>query len=138
MMPELLMRQTAGLDWNIRHRGLAGFRAASEGYSRQRLEQGGEYRASDVQTLDTPVGVVGVAEEILANGAIVGQGKRAVHVKSDDGYDAIVYLEPRTVPLMPAGLPAVGERYTFVGRVQRPAALRGHADHLFLLSWERM
>lgn len=151
MTPELMMRQTAGLDWNIRHRGLAGFRAASEGYSRQRLEQGGEYRASDdpifrqlvrfegtVQTLDTPVGVVGVAEEILANGAIVGQGKRAVHVKSDDGYDAIVYLEPRTVPLMPAGLPAVGERYTFVGRVQRPAALRGHADHLFLLSWERM
>lgn len=152
MTPQRVVAQTADLDWTIRYQRLGDFRTAAAAYSKQRIEQGGEYRRDQdpiyrhlvrfegtVQNLDTPVGVTGVAPEILAIGPIVERrGKRPIHVKSDDGFDAIVYLDPRTVPLMPAGLPEVGQRYTLVGRVERPAALEAHPDHLHLLSWERL
>lgn len=150
--PDFIRRNTADLVWDIGHQSLADFRRASEDYLQRRIREPGEYRREDdpifrhlvrfeaeVVDLEVAPGISGVMNpEILANAAIVGRGRQAIHVRSPEGFDAVVYLDPRTVPLMPAGRPEAGARYTMVGRVQSPAAIREHADHLFLLSWERL
>lgn len=152
MTPDFIRRSTADLVWTIGHQSLADFRDAAQAYSKRRLEEGGEYRREDdpiyrhlvrfeaeVVDLQVEPGISGVMNpEILANAAIVNRGRQAIHVRSPEGYDAVVYLDPRTVPLMPSGMLEPGARYSLVGRVQSPAAIRAHADHLFLLSWERL
>lgn len=41
---------------------------------------------------------------------------RAVHVRSPDGYDLMLYSEPRSQALMPTGALRAGQRYRFVAR----------------------
>ena len=50
------------------------------------------------------------------NAAQVADGRKAVHVRSDEGLTAMVYLDPRTEALMPGGALQAGKRYVFIGR----------------------
>ena len=43
---------------------------------------------------------------------------RAVLVKTDDGKESTLYMQPRTEQLMPGGTLRVGQRYTFTGQLK--------------------
>lgn len=151
MTPDRVRRQTEALEWSIRYANLADFITASKAYAETRKAGAAAYDPKldpshdrlvrfegEVVTLDTPVGIPVIKPEVLANAAIVKQGRRALHVRSADGPPAIVYLDPRTVPVMPSGLPEAGARYTFVGRAQAFSPIDGQAQHFWLLSWDRL
>jgi len=50
------------------------------------------------------------------NRKIAGRPARAVHVRSDEGLTAVLYLDPRSEGLMPGGALQAGKRYVFIGR----------------------
>ncbi len=89
-----------------------------------------------VVKLDTPVGITMIKPEILSNASIVKRGYRAVHLQSEDGIPVVFYVHPKTPAVLPAGELKVGGEYTFVGRIQRPDPLEGHAQHMWALSYD--
>ena len=58
-------------------------------------------------------------EFLRVNEATIKDGRwRAVLVKTDDGKETTLYMQPRTEPLMPGGALRAGQRYTFTGQLK--------------------
>ena len=85
------------------------------------------------------------AEPLRVNERIVKDGKwRAVLVKTEDGQETTLYLQPRTAGLMPAGELREGQAYTFVGELGSTGQF--HTDqgvkqvnpYLWLFSYEAL
>ncbi|MBP6796859.1 MAG: TPM domain-containing protein [Luteimonas sp.] len=58
-------------------------------------------------------------EFLRVNEATIKDGRwRAVLVKTDDGKETTLYMQPRTEQLMPGGTLRVGQRYTFTGQLK--------------------
>ncbi|WP_313928931.1 TPM domain-containing protein [Pseudoxanthomonas sp.] len=57
-------------------------------------------------------------KEAFVNDArqIAGRTAKAVHLRSDEGLTVMLYLDPRTESLMPAGALQAGKRYVVIGR----------------------
>ena len=58
-------------------------------------------------------------EFLRVNEATIKDGRwRAVLVKTDDGKETTLYMQPRTEQLMPGGTLRAGQRYTFTGQLK--------------------
>lgn len=85
------------------------------------------------------------AEELRVNERITSGGKwRAVLVKTAEGQETTLYMQPRTAGLMPSGQLKVGQPYTFVGEINSTGQF--HTDNgviqtnpsLWLFSYEAL
>lgn len=85
------------------------------------------------------------AEALRVNERIVKDGKwRAVLVKTPEGQETTLYVQPRTAGLMPAGELKRGQQYTFVGELNSTGQF--HTDqgvkqinpNLWLFSYEAL
>jgi len=66
-------------------------------------------------------------EQLKVNENVVRDGRwRAVVVRTEDGKDTTLYLQPQTEQLMPGGRLEVGKRYSFVGELMSTGAF--HTD----------
>ena len=151
MFPRNIARTTAPLEWTIRHSSmqafmdtyLADFNASMKRPPGTQYDPKSErayktlvrFRGTVVK-LDTPVGDPVAKPGVMANSAIVKRGYRAVHLRSEEGFPVVFYVDPKMPGLMPGGPLRVGGDYTFVGRVTAPSPIKGQAQHLWGLSYE--
>jgi hypothetical protein len=85
------------------------------------------------------------AKDLRVNRRIVADGRwKAVLVKTEDGQETTLYMQPQTASLMPSGQLQVGKQYTFVGEINSTG--RFHTDQgveqinpsLWLFSYEAL
>lgn len=66
-------------------------------------------------------------EQLKVNENVVRDGRwRAIVVRTDDGKDTTLYMQPQTEALMPGGRLETGKRYSFVGELMSTGAF--HTD----------
>jgi hypothetical protein len=121
-----IRRDTDDIEWTIRYQSLAELLAAYDA-AREAREQGGtRYLPKDdpgyqkiarvegrIVSLAPPAG----DKAAWVNTRLVERGYKAVHVRTPDGYTVMLYVDPRTEALMPAGALAEGAAYSFIARV---------------------
>ncbi len=67
---------------------------------------------------------------------IAGRTAKAVHLRSDEGLTVMLYLDPRTEALMPAGALQAGKRYVFIGRESGLSPNARDTQSINLLSYD--
>jgi len=112
-------RDTDDWEWTVRYQTLGDIQAQVA------ADNGKSVRPQDSKTWHKIVRFGGTVVDLApkagnkaawVNAARVADGRRAVHVRSDEGLTAMVYLDPRTEALMPGGALQAGKRYVFIGR----------------------
>lgn len=121
---------TGRFDWTIRFTSMGQIQALSS------KEVAGKQSA----THDAIVRFDGVVASLSPDPAKVvahtAQGAtRAVHVKTSDGLQVIVHLDPATERLMPGGKLVEGRRYTFIGRSSHLSWNPGDFQNVIALSY---
>ena len=114
-----IRRDTNDWDWTVRWQGLGDIQRQAAAENGQRLRpQDSKVWRSIVRFGGTVVDVAPKPGNKAAwvNDAKLRDGRRAVQVRSDEGLTAMLYLDPRTEALMPAGALQAGKRYVFIGR----------------------
>ena len=116
-----IRRDTDDWEWTVRYQSLGDILRQSQ------AENGKSVRPQDSKVWHKIVRFGGTVVDlapkpgikaILVNGdrVIAGRPAKAVHVRSDEGLTAVLYLDPRTEGLMPGGALQAGKRYVFIGR----------------------
>lgn len=114
-----IRRDTDDWEWTVRYQSLGDIQAQAA------AENGKSVRPQDSTTWHKIVRFGGTVVDLApkpgnkaawVNASQVADGRRAVHVRSDEGLTAMVYLDPRTEALMPGGALQAGKRYVFIGR----------------------
>ncbi|QNN70884.1 TPM domain-containing protein [Thermomonas carbonis] len=113
-----IRRDTDDWEWTLRYQSLGDIQA-------QVAAENGTVRPQDSGTWHKIVRFGGTVVDLApqagnkvawVNAAQVADGRKAVHVRSDEGLTAMVYLDPRTEALMPGGALQAGKRYVFIAR----------------------
>ncbi|WP_420454287.1 TPM domain-containing protein [Rubrivirga sp.] len=63
------------------------------------------------------------------------EGRRAVHVETEGGFETVMYFDPEVEAIMPGGPLQAGKAYTFVVREGGLSANRDDTQHLDLISY---
>lgn len=121
---ERMRQDTAHADWTIRYASLEALMRDYLAFHENRRETGARldpeadpgYRKivmleGEVVTADAAPGYA----QAFVNPA-KARARRAVHVRSPDGHDLMLYADPRGNALMPAGPLRAGQRYRFIAR----------------------
>ncbi len=140
-----IRRDTRHSEWTIRYQNLAELMTAYNAYNDERRARGGGFDADkdpayrkitwldgEVVDLDPPVGdkrawVIESKRE---------RGRRAVHARAADGYTLMLYMDPGTEALMPAGKLVAGRHYRFIARVDNLSWNPKDTQSFDLLSYE--
>ena len=114
-----IRRDTDDWEWTVRYQNLGDMLKQSQ------AENGQSVRPQDSKVWHKIVRFGGTVVDLApkpgkkaawVNAAQVANGRVAVHVRSDEGLTAMVYLDPRTEGLMPGGALQAGKRYVFIAR----------------------
>lgn len=114
-----IRRDTDGWQWTVRYQSLGDIQKAAAAENGTNTEpQDSKVWRKIVRFGGTVVDVAPKSDNKAAwvNTVKLSDGRKAVHVRSDEGLTAMLYLDPRTEALMPAGALAQGKRYVFIGR----------------------
>lgn len=114
-----IRRDTDDWEWTVRYQNLGDIqKAAADENGKPGGPQDSKVWHRIVRFGGTVVDVAPRAGNKTAwvNTARIADGRKAVHVRSDEGLTAMLYLDPRTQALMPAGALQAGRRYVFIGR----------------------
>ena len=112
-------RDTDGWEWTVRYQTLGDIQQAAA------AENGTRISPQDSKVWHRIVRFGGTVVDTApkpgnkaawVNTARTADGRRAVQVRSDEGLTAMLYLDPGTEALMPAGALQAGKRYVFIGR----------------------
>ncbi|MDQ3039188.1 MAG: hypothetical protein M3R16_05230, partial [Pseudomonadota bacterium] len=114
-----IRRDTDDWDWVVRYQRLGDIQkqAAVENGQRLRPQESkvwrkiARFRGSVVDLAPKPGN-----KSAWVNEPALRTGRKAVHVRSQEGLTVMLYLDPRTEALMPAGALQVGKEYVFIGR----------------------
>lgn len=139
-----IRRDTDDIEWTIRYQSLGALMQAKADYDATRRDSGFDpvndpgYQKivqieGDVVAVDVQPGYAGA----FVNDVAV-RGRRAVHVQGGDGYTLMLYVDPRSEALMPAGALQPGARYRFVTRVDSLSWNKKDTQSFDLLSWDRL
>jgi hypothetical protein len=139
-----IRRDTDDVEWKIRYASLQDLMQAYNGYHDGLRESGGRFDPAqdpgnariamlegEVVDLAPPPG----NKAAWVNTAKAGRGIRAVHVRGGD-YTLMLYVDPRTEALMPAGALQEGRRYRFVARTDGLSWNPKDTQAFDLLSWD--
>ncbi len=114
-----IRRDTNDWEWTVRYQNLGDIQKQAA------AENGQSVRPQDSKTWHKIVRFGGTVVDLApkpgskaawVNTVKTRDGRKAVHVRSDEGLIAMVYVDPRTEGLMPAGALQSGKRYVFIGR----------------------
>ena len=116
-----IRRDTDDWEWTVRYQSLGDILKQSQ------AENGKSVRPQDSKVWHKIVRFGGTVVDLApkpgikavwvdGDRVIAGRPAKAVHVRSDEGLTAVLYLDPRTEGLMPGGALQAGKRYVFIGR----------------------
>ena len=116
-----IRRDTDDWEWTVRYQSLGDILRQSQ------AENGKSVRPQDSKVWHKIVRFGGTVVDLApkpgikavwvdGDRVIAGRPAKAVHVRSDEGLTAVLYLDPRTEGLMPGGALQAGKRYVFIGR----------------------
>ncbi len=141
-----IRRDTMHWEWTIRHQSMASILAADKAYSAEREASGAKYDPAKSPSFRTIARLHGTVVKLNApagdktawvNASKVQRGYKAVHVRSVDGRNLVLYVDPHTEALMPAGRLAEGSKYAFIARIDGGVSVNPKDSSAFdLLSYD--
>lgn len=135
-----VMRDAQGFEWLVRYPDLASFEAAGERFRAEQTKTGAPYDPARDPTWRKLVRVQATLitaspdklDAKLGVNAVKERRSPAIQVRTADGRDAVVYVDPSVPALMPVGLEE-GRTYAFV---LRDTFLEGTVPQLDLVSYD--
>ncbi|WP_312795364.1 TPM domain-containing protein [Tianweitania sp.] len=135
-----IMRNTKDLEWSIRYNSLDEMQAASERMIRENSAPNAPSNPANTTShklLRLEGTIISKAPAMDDPGLGINEPKTrhvgpAMHVRTTDGRDAVLYVNDNVPALMPSGLEE-GKRYSFVAR---DSVLKGNVPQLDLISYD--
>jgi hypothetical protein len=140
------IRASTDWDWTIRFQTLDELLATYAQEAQKSLEDPTNY---DPETDPTWRKIARVEATVVALDAPAGDSQalfvleskreafgRALHARSADGRNLVLYLDPHTEGLMPAGALKVGQSYAFIARTDTLSEDPAHSSSLEVLSYD--
>ena len=135
-----IRRDTDELDWTVRWQSLGEIQHQAAAENGQGISpQQSRWVGKLVRFAGTVVDVSPSPGDKSAwvNESMLRDGRRkAVHVRSEEGLTAMLYLDPGTETLMPAGALRAGTRYAFIGRANGLSWNPRDTQEIDLLSYD--
>jgi hypothetical protein len=139
-----IRRDTDDIEWTIRYQSLAELLSAYATYNAERRDSGARFDpASDpsyekIAQIDGRVVAVDVPDDYASArvNAVTAKKRNPLHVQTADGYTLMLYVDPHTEALMPAGKLQAGRNYRFTTRVNSLSWNKKDTQSFDLLSYD--
>jgi hypothetical protein len=141
----LTLSNAANTKWTIQYPSLGNLLSHYEKINAERLTTRRPFNPATDQPLGNLIRISGKITDLSpptgmgqVNSRLIGGtlGYTAVSMKTQDGYNVILYVSPRLAGLMPGGALRKGTTYTAVGRLQRAGDKDRQASALWLFSYD--